>query len=306
MEINHGAPDKSKKDLAQELGVSRQSLYYQQKLPKKDLLLKTEIEKVMSIHKRYGHKRIALALQINKKRARRVMKLFGLAPKRNRRQPFKNQDLAQAPMTIPNLIKGMLIEAPGLVWVSDFTYLWFFGRFVYLATVEDIVTRQIVGFAVSFRHDATLVCQAMLDALEKHSTPQIAHSDQGSEYRSAKYQSLLTAAGILPSMSKKGSPWENGYQESFYSEFKLELGDPECYADLGQLVEAIALQIHYYNNLRIHTALRCPPAIFVRAKSQLPQPQPIAGDLNASFFQKIEKNIKNTITFQSIKNQLTV
>lgn len=291
MEINAGAPKKSKQDLARELGVSRQSLYYKPKLPEKDLLLKSEIEKVMQTHKRYGHKRIALDLKINKKRIRRVMKLFGLKPKRSRRQPFKNQDHLQAPMTIPNLIKGMLIEAPGLVWVSDFTYLWFFGRFLYLATVEDIFTREIVGFAVSFHHDATLVCHAMLNALEKHSAPQIAHSDQGSEYRSAKYGELLSISSIKISMSKKGSPWENGCQESFYSEFKLELGHPECYPDLGQLTEAIALQIFYYNHRRIHTALKCPPTVFAqrfsRPKHQLALPQPFIPHLNASFSEKI-------------------
>ena len=65
-------------------------------------------------------------------------------------------------------------------------------------------------------------------------------------------------------MSHKASPWENGHQESFYSGFKLELGHPECYPTLGELIEAVARQIHYYNNLRIHTALKCPPAVFAQ------------------------------------------
>lgn len=63
-------------------------------------------------------------------------------------------------------------------------------------------------------------------------------------------------------MSEKASPWQNGYKESFYSGFKLELGYPECYLTLGELIEAIAQQIYYYNNQRIHTALKCPPAVF--------------------------------------------
>ena len=107
-EINAAAPVKSKARLAKELGISRQSLYYQPKLPEKDFALKTEIENVQKIHKRYGHKRIALELKVNKKRVRRVMKVFGLKPLRNRKQPAKPHDRHQAPMTIPNLIKGML------------------------------------------------------------------------------------------------------------------------------------------------------------------------------------------------------
>lgn len=80
MAIKQSAPCKSKKELARPLGISRQSLYYKPKLPEKDLKLKAEIEKVMAIHKAYGHKRIALDIGINKKRALRVMKLFNLKP----------------------------------------------------------------------------------------------------------------------------------------------------------------------------------------------------------------------------------
>lgn len=262
MAVNKQSPSKSKQQLAKELGVSRQSLYYKPKLPEKDLKLKAEIETVIEKHKRYGHKRIATVLKINKKRILRVMKLFGLKPQRTRKQPFKPKDKNQAPMTIPNLLQGIIIDAPHLVWVTDFTYLPFFGIFIYLATVEDIFTRQIVGWAISTRHNSDLVIQALLNALSKHPAPEISHSDQGSEYRSVKYQSTLLVSRIKPSMSEKASPWQNGFQESFYSEFKLELGHPECCLTLGELIEAVAQQIHYYNHERIHTALKCPPAVF--------------------------------------------
>jgi putative transposase len=264
MAINRAAPFKSKKELAKQLGISRQSLYYQPRLPAKDLKLKAEIEKVMAYHPAYGHKRIALALGINKKRVLRVMKLFGLKPKRRRKKPDKPPDLGQAPMAIPNLIKGIIIDAPNKIWVSDFTYLPYQGRFVYLATLEDVFTRQVVGWEVSVRHNADLITQALLNALNNHSAPEIAHSDQGSEYRSQMYLNLLKSLNIQPSMSEKASPWQNSYQESFYSGFKLELGHPECYPTLGELIEAIAQQIHYYNNQRIHIALKCPPAVFAQ------------------------------------------
>jgi len=115
MAINLMTPPKSKKELAKELGISRQSLYYNPKLPEKDLNLKAEIEQVMFDNKAYGHKRIAIHLRINKKRVLRVMKLFGLKPQRTRRKPDKSQDHGQTPMVIPNLVKGTIISAPNQV-----------------------------------------------------------------------------------------------------------------------------------------------------------------------------------------------
>jgi len=264
MAVNNQAPQKSKKELANQLGMSRQSLYYKPKLPGKDLKLKYEIEKVMGKHKRYGHKRIALNLKINKKRILRVMKLFNLKPIRRRKQPFKPEDQNQAPMAIPNLLKGTIIDAPDKAWASDFTYLPYFNRFIYLATIEDIFTREIIGWEVSTRHNTDLTADALLNALEHHFPPDFTHSDQGSEYRGKIYLNLLKQCRIKPSMSQKASPWQNGKQESFYSEFKLELGHPECYPTIGELIEAIAQQIYYYNYERIHTALKCPPAVFVQ------------------------------------------
>ena len=287
MVINQQSPPKSKKALAQELGVSRSSLYYKPKLPEKDLKLKAEIEKVMSDHKAYGHRRVADALNINNKRARRVMKLFGLKPQRTRRRPpSKPKDRNQAPMDIPNLVKGTFIEAQNQVWSSDFTYLPFYGRFVYLATLEDIFTRQVVGWELSTKHNVNLVAEALLNALNHYSAPRIAHSDQGSEYRSQAYLNLLNSLNIKPSMSAKASPWQNGHKEAFYSEFKLELGHPECYADLGELIEAVSRQIYYYNNNRIHTALRCPPAIFAQR-------------LNC-------QNCQNNLNFQAVAKGMSV
>ena len=262
--INQLAPPDSKTELAKQLGVSRSALYYRLKLPVKDLALKAEIEQVMSDHKAYGHKRIADHLNINKKRVLRVMKLFGLKVKRKRKKPIKPKDSGQAPMAIPNLILGLAISAPHQVWVKDFTYLPYFGKFVYLATVEDIFTRQVVGWAVSTRHNADLTALALLDAITFNPSPKISHSDQGSEYRDKRYLNLLKSLNIRPSMSAKSSPWQNGYQESFYSGFKLELGYPEIYPSLGELYEAIAAQIYYYNNRRIHSALKCPPTVFAQ------------------------------------------
>lgn len=287
MVIESHAPPQSKSAVAREMNVSRSSLYYKKKLPEKDLVLKSRIEKVMSTHKAYGHRRIAWELGVNKKKVLRVMKIFGLKPKRRRKKkPEKPQDTGAMPMPIPNLLVGLAITAPNQVWVTDFTYLPYFGRFVYLATIEDVFTRQIIGWQLSVRHNAELVFEALLDALSRNKKPGIVHSDQGSEYRSDLFLKFLEAEKIAPSMSEKASPWQNGYKESFYSGFKLEFGHPENYPTVGELIEAIAQQIFYYNNKRIHSALKCPPAVFAK---------------------RLEiANVNNFLNIQKIENTLSV
>lgn len=86
-------------------------------------------------------------------------------------------------------------------------------------------------------------------------------------------------------MSAKASPWENPYQESFYSEFKLELGHPECYSSTGELIEAIASQIYYYNHQRIHTALKCPPSVFAQRIKLKQEIQLIKVEIKLPIFQ---------------------
>jgi putative transposase len=147
-------------------------------------------------------------------------------------------------------------------WVQDFTYLWFDGRMHYLAAILDLKTRQIVGWQLGLRHTSELTHMAVLDALSKHSSPSILHSDQGSEYLSYKHRDLCNKMEITLSCSTKASPWQNGYMERYFGSLKLELGKLTKYKDISHLYEAIALTIYYYNNKRIHTALKMSPAAY--------------------------------------------
>ena len=254
----------TKTNLAKQLGVCRQSLYYQPLKPIQDLATKIEIETVLSNHPSYGHKRIALELGINKKKILRVMKKFGLKPyKRRVKRPWKYNDRNKAPAIYQNLIQGLCPIRPNAIWVADFTYIRFQNKFIYFATAMDLFTREILGWSISANHDRILVIAALKMALDKTKvSPQFHHSDQGSEYDSYDYVRILEQNKISVSMSKKGHPWENGYQESFYSQFKLDLGHPDQYSTWGELIEAIHLQINYYNKNRIHTSLKTSPVKF--------------------------------------------
>ena len=251
----------TKKELAKTLGISRSLLYYQPKLKDKDWKLKQDIEKVLREFPSYGHKRIAIHLKINKKRALRVMKLFGIKPYRRRGKKWRKSK--KNPLTAyPNLLLTEFPKYLNHIWVSDFTYLPFKGQWIFLATIMDLFSREIVGFSVLTNHSAQLTINALLSAIHKHPVSEIIHSDQGSEYLSKDYIELNENLGIRLSMSEKGSPWENGYQESFYSHFKVDLGDTNRFETLGELVYEIYQTIFRYNNRRIHTALKMPPIIY--------------------------------------------
>jgi len=254
----------TKTKLAKEMGVSRQALYYKHKQPEKDLLTKGRIEKVLEDHPSYGHKRIAMELKINKKRARRVMKIFNIKPhKRRIKHPPKPDDLNKTPVIYQNEIKYLCPIRPNVLWAGDFTYIKFHNQFIYLATIVDVFTREIIGWAVSGSHDRFMVLEAYEMAKAKTGATSIYHhSDQGSEYDSYDYTNQLIKDNVIVSMSEKGHPWENGFQESFYSNFKLDLGWPNQYETLPELIEAIYLQIHYYNAKRIHTKLKTQPQTF--------------------------------------------
>ena len=261
----------TKTSLAKKLGVSRGMLYYRHKRPSTDEKLKTDIKTVLVSNPSYGHKRIAIELKLNKKRILRVMKKFHLMPiKRRGKKPNKPDDLGKPEVKFTNEIKRFCPIRLNIVWVGDFTHIKFRDGWVYLSTVMDIFTREIIGWHLSTTHTKDLVIEAFLDAISKRKTaPIYFHSDQGSEYDSGEYLKLLESHGIKISMSRKSSPWENGYQESFYSGFKLDLGTTNHYQDLGELFEIVAKQLHYYNTKRIHTSLKMSPVAFRKDREYL-------------------------------------
>lgn len=254
----------NKTKLARELGISRSSLYYKRKREEIDLELKKQIEAVMVDHKDYGHKRIALELKMGHNRIRRVMKKYNLKPYRRRHKKWiKKKDLGKLPSGIPNLVQPLLEQKllikPNQVWCTDFTYIRFQGKFIYLATIIDLFNREIVGVNISRFHNKFLVLGALEDAVIHYKAVEIVHSDQGSEYDSFEFIAFVKIIGAKISMSEKASPWQNGHQESFFGHFKLEAGDLNRFVTIGELIEYIYQQVYYYNHKRIHSVLKMTP-----------------------------------------------
>lgn len=253
----------SKSALARELGVSRASLYYRHKLPEKDEALRRQIEAVMLKHPGYGSPRVAIALKINEKRAARVMRKFGLKPARRCKTPSKPEDRGREALRHPNILGKLSPIAPDVVWASDFTFISFRGLFVYLCTVIDVFTGEVLGFNISRTHDARFVRLAIERAIQRTGTlPAWFHSDQGSEYASDTVLGWLTSLGVGISMNPKGSPWCNAAQESFFGRFKTEFGDFERFDTYADLLEELYEQLRYFTHDRIKTKLKMPPAEF--------------------------------------------
>jgi len=255
----------TKTELAKKLGVSRQSLYYVKKRPEIDEEIRRQIEAVLAEHKAYGHKRIAPELKLNKKRILRVMKKFNIKPYRPYgRKPDKKEDRGKAEEEDAiNIYKLLCPISPNIIWVSDFTYIKYKGRFIYFATIMDMYTREIIGIAISRFHNQNLVMEAFMDAEKRTGThPLYLHSDQGSEYTSDDYKTYVTSKQITISFADKASPWQNGFQESFYGKFKVDLGHMEQFETIGELIEAIYQTVYYYNNKRRHTILKMTPTQF--------------------------------------------
>ena len=254
----------SKTQIAKDAGIARSTLYYKTKREGQDQEMKKQILVVLGIHPAYGHKRIALEFPLNHKRILRVMKKYNIKPYRQQsKSPKKPEDYGKPKTKWRNEIIGICPIRPGIVWASDFTYIKFQGHFIYLATIIDVYSRELVGWNISNLHDTNLILGALKHAIRRSGkTPVYLHSDQGSEYDSKRYEDYAKNNGIVISMSAKSSPWENGFQESFYGKFKIDLGYIQRFETIEQLIEEIYQAIYYYNNQRMHTSLKMSPVSF--------------------------------------------
>jgi putative transposase len=245
--------------MARAMGVSRASLYYKPKQPDKDWAMKVRIEEALREEPSYGSKRLAPVLGVSRPTVQRVMRLFGIKPYRRHGKRYRKRKVKRA---FPNLLLEVCPSYPNHVWVTDFTELIFHGKRVYVSTVLDLATRRLMGVHVAVRKGAALTVHTLANALFHHPRPVILHSDNGREYEAKAFVNLLGECGITISRSAPGCPWENGYQESFYDKFKIDFGDPNRFASLGELVAEIYRMMWRYNHTRIHTALKMPPAAF--------------------------------------------
>jgi putative transposase len=200
---------------------------------------------------------------ISQIKIRRICRTNGIIAKvKQKKPPIRDQN---EPYTgVANLIDGVIPTSPDQIWCGDFSYFKVNRTWMYLATVIDSYTKEILGFSLSTNHTTSLVCNSLNMAIKKQRKPTIFHSDQGSEYSSMEFRDILTKDLIIQSNSQKASPWQNGFQESFYGKFKDEMGLHRL-NNCSNYMEAynlITQRIQYYNTKRIHTSIKNIPVKF--------------------------------------------
>ncbi len=211
----------------------------------------------------YGSPRIHAALQrkgvvCGRHRVARLMRLYGMTGRKaHKRFPRTTQRDPKA-MPAPNLLnQDFSAPAPDQKWVTDLTYIDTAEGWLYLASVLDLFSRQVVGWAMGDHLEASLAVEALQMALRRRNPPQglLHHSDQGSQYTSAAYQQALAANHCQVSMSRVGNCFDNAAIESFFSTLKTECAS-HPFATRDQARTAIFEYIEaWYNRQRLHSSL---------------------------------------------------
>ena len=155
----------------------------------------------------------------------------------------------------PYLLRGLTIDHPNHVWATDITYIPMARGFVYLATVMDWFARRILAWRLSNTMEASFCIDAVEEALANHGCPQIFNTDQGSQFTSAEFTSMLINNGISISMDGKGAWRDNVFVERFWRTVKYEEVYLHAYEGVGEARQSIARYIAFYNARRPHVAL---------------------------------------------------
>lgn len=230
---------------------------------KEDAMIKIEIRRIYKkSRKTYGRPRMVMALRkqghtCGKQRVSRLMQEEGIRGQQRKKFNHYSTDSNHGFNIAPNLLGNYgPVTGPDEVWVADITHIKIQEGWVYLAAILDLYSRKIVGWSMSTKINTSLTKLALRRALKTRKTPQLHHSDRGSQYASQEYRKELEAYGITPSMSRSGNPYDNATMESFFGTLKAEEVRGQTYHDRREARMAIFSYIEaFYNISRIHTSL---------------------------------------------------
>jgi len=195
---------------------------------------------------------------VGRHRVAKIMRILGLrarAAKKFKATTNSNHKLPVAPNLLQQYFEA---SKPNEKYVTDITYIWTDEGWLYLATVMDLYSRMLVGWALSERMTSTLVIDALKMALWRRGMPQsvIVHSDRGSQYCSNDYQKLLAHHHLICSMSKRGDCYDNAAMESWNHSFKVEAIHGEKFPTRAKAKNHVFEYIEvYYNRKRLHSKL---------------------------------------------------
>jgi putative transposase len=222
---------------------------------------------------RYGSPRMAAELTArghpcSENTAAKLMRETGIRAKAPKRFVRTTDSRHGLPVAENLLDRDFAPAGPNATWSGDITYIPTADGWLYLAVVEDLFSRMIVGWAMEATMTSRLVVDALAMAVRRRlpAAGLVAHSDRGSQYASDHYRSLLRRHGITCSMSRKAQCWDNAPVESFFASLKRELVHDEHYTTRAEATASIFEYVEaFYNRVRRHSALgQVSPAQFER------------------------------------------
>jgi transposase InsO family protein len=255
--------------LCRVLGVTAGGYYAWRRRPPSDRARRREVlaVEVKAVHAevraRYGSPRIHAELAARGVRCcvntvAKVMRACGVRAKARRGFRPGTDSRHDRPVADNVLGRDFGPAAPNASWVADITYVPTREGWAYLAAVEDLYSRKVVGWAVGDRATGDLVAEALAMAVARRrpGAGLVAHSDRGSQYAGEHYRRLLARHGLVCSMSRKGNCWDNAAMESFFATLKRELVHGEDYRTRAEVRASVFEYIEgFYNRRRRHSAL---------------------------------------------------
>jgi len=244
----------SMRQICEVLGFNKSTFYYQPKNDSSEDVLRPEILRLAAAYPTYGYRRITKLLvaeghPIGYKRVARLMREMNLSVSVKR--ACRTTRSLQGDKPWRNLLENLDVSHPDQVWV----YVRLNRRFIYVAVLMDVFTRMIRGWNLSQHLTHALTLPPLEQALHDR-VPKIHHSDQGGQYLSNAYLSVLEAHAIEISIARRGCPWENGYAERLIRTLKEEEVHLNDYQDITEARQSIGHFItHVYNQKRLHSAL---------------------------------------------------
>ena len=256
------------------LDMSRSTMYY---IPvKREIdLEELEIRRLMDeLHIKYpfmGSRSLRDQLRskgyiINRKRVRRLMNemnIHSTAPKPNTSKPGAQHKI------YPYLLRNLKIDHPNQVWAADITYIPMSRGFLYLVAIMDWYSRKVLSWRLSNTLDTSFCVEALNEAITKYGKPEIFNTDQGSQFTSTDFTSVLKSSEIKISMDGKGRWMDNVFIERLWRSLKYEEVYLKAYEDGIEARVGIGEWMNFYNHIRTHQSLgrRTPETVYFNGKS---------------------------------------
>lgn len=243
---------------AKVLNLARSAVYYKPRpISAEDLALMRRLDELHLDYPFAGARMLRSLLRregvsVGRRHVATLMKRMGISAIYRRPNTSKP---APGHKIYPYLLRGVKIERPNHVWAMDISYIPMRRGFVYLAAVVDVFSRRVLSHRVSITMDAAFCVEALEEALARHGRPEIFNTDQGSQFTSLEFTSVLTAASVAISMDGKGAWRDNVFVERLWRTIKYEHVYLHAYDSASEARASISRYLAFYNGGRPHSSL---------------------------------------------------